>query len=64
VDCAERQRLFEDYHTKVNNYSRAVAKMRTPLGIKFMETSEQWRQAHYVCEAARLALERHEKEHG
>jgi hypothetical protein len=61
--CTERERLAEEYHACVDRFRVAVSALKNLLGSEFdraYETSEKHRVA---VEKARLALDRHRREH-
>jgi len=60
--CRERQQLSDVFHATVDAYTRAVREIRDAAHYDW-----QWEEVERcktACENARLALDRHQSEHG
>jgi len=67
-ECEEKARLMERYAAETGAYNRAVEVFRTKLGTVPKAEYDQLRtlteETRLLCEAARVALYRHIREHG
>lgn len=61
--CAERQRFFEAYYDSVSAFSAALTTIDR-FWVWHLAERRKPLQAEIETESARLALEKHEQEHG
>jgi len=56
---AERERLIEEYHQAVKNYSEAVSRLLHLKGPEFDRAYEQVEELHKISEQRRAALQKY-----
>lgn len=56
---AERERLIEEYHQAVKNYSAAVSRLLDLAGPEFDRAYQEAETLRQVSERCRAALEKH-----
>ena len=64
MSCSERDRIADQFADAVRAYSEAVNGLRTLRGYHFTQHQQLVEQARLTCEAARMSLQDHEREHG
>jgi hypothetical protein len=64
VACEEWQKLLKRYSSLVTAYSEAVSESLALSGEKFERAREHFDQLRAQGQAARTALEEHERTHG
>jgi hypothetical protein len=62
--CARREHLIAQYETALRIFSGAVRELTGKHSHEFQPAYDLSERLHVECDAARVALEKHTKEHG